>query len=60
MSVSKEELAIEIAQIDGVKVNNVDFTEAGEDEILQKLAADTASSDHKDSRLRLIRKRWSM
>lgn len=29
MFVSKEKLAIEIAQIDGVKVNNVDFGEAG-------------------------------
>lgn len=35
MFVSEEKLAIEIAQIDGVKVDNVDFGEAGEDEILQ-------------------------
>lgn len=32
---SKKELTIEIAQINCVKVDNVDFAEAGEDEVFQ-------------------------
>lgn len=32
---TKEELAVEVAEVDCVKINDVDFTEAGEDKILQ-------------------------
>ena len=35
MFVSKEELTIQVAQIDSVKINDVNFAEAGEDEVLQ-------------------------
>ena len=43
---TEEELAIEVAEIDGVKIDDVDLTEASEDKILQKLTADAAGTDH--------------
>jgi hypothetical protein len=48
---SEEKLTIQIAQVDGVKVDNVDFAEAGEDKVLQQLTADPARADKKNSRL---------
>lgn len=35
MLMSKQELAIEIAQINGIEVDDVDFAEPGEDEVFQ-------------------------
>lgn len=35
MFVAEEKLAIEVAQIDGVKVDDVDVTKAGHDQILE-------------------------
>ena len=35
MFISEEELSIEIAQVDGVEIDDVNFAEAGQDEILQ-------------------------
>ena len=32
---TEEELAVEVAEVDGVKVDDMDLTEASEDEILQ-------------------------
>ena len=37
---SEQKLAVEIAQVDGVEVNNMDFHESSEDEILKKFATD--------------------
>ena len=51
MLMSEQELAVQVAQVDGVEIDNVGFTEASEDEVLQKLTADTASTNHQDSRL---------
>ncbi len=42
---SKEELPVEIAQINGIKVDNVYLAKAGEHQILQQLAAYAASPD---------------
>ena len=51
MFVPEEKLAIEIAEIDGVKVDNVNLTETSEDNILQQLATDAAGTDHQNARL---------
>ena len=39
MFMSEKELTIEVAEIYGVEVDDVDLTEAGEREILQKLTS---------------------
>lgn len=51
MFVTKQKLTIEVAQIDGVQVNYVYFTETGEQEVLEQLAADAASADQEHARL---------
>lgn len=51
MLVAEQELAVEVAKIDGVEIDNVDFTEAGENEVLEQLAANAASSYHEHARL---------
>lgn len=53
MFLSKEELAVQVAEIDCVKVDDVNFTEAGEDKVLQKLAANSTSTNHQHSRLQI-------
>lgn len=42
---SEQELTIEIAQIDGVEIDDVNLTKAGEDEVLEQLAANATSSN---------------
>jgi hypothetical protein len=49
--VAEEELAIEIAQINRVEVDDVDLAEAGQDEVLEQLAADAAGAYHQHARL---------
>jgi hypothetical protein len=49
--VAEQELAIEVAQVDGVEVDDVDLAKAGEDKVLEELAADATSSHHQDARL---------
>lgn len=59
---TKKELAIEIAEVDRVQIDNVDFTKAGQKEILQQLAADAPSPDEEHSRLsqkRPLAMRWN-
>lgn len=51
MLITEQELAIKIAEVDGVKVDDVDFAEAGEDKVLEQLAANTAGSYHEHARL---------
>lgn len=46
MLVSKEELSIEIAEINRIEVNNVDLPKAGEDEVLEQLASNASSANH--------------
>lgn len=48
---SEEELAIEIAEVNRVEVDNVDLTEAGQDEVFEQFAADTAGTNHEHTRL---------
>lgn len=51
MLLTKEELTVEVAEVDGVQINDVDLTEAGENKILQQLAANSSSADHQNARL---------
>jgi hypothetical protein len=49
--IAEQKLPVEIAEIDGVQVDDVDLAKACEDEILEQLAADAASSHHQNARL---------
>jgi len=49
--VAKEELAVEVAQVYGIEIDNVHLAEAGEDEVLEEFAADATSADHEHTRL---------
>lgn len=51
MLITKEELPVEVAEINGVQVDNVDFAEANKDEVLQELTANSSSTDHQNARL---------
>lgn len=51
MLITEQKLAVEVAQVDGVEVDDVDFAEAGKHDVLEQLAADAASSNHKNARL---------
>lgn len=48
---AEEKLSIEIAEVDSVEIDDVDFAKAGEDEVLEQFAADAASADEQDARL---------
>lgn len=54
MLVAEQELAVEVAQVDCVEVDDVDFTESSEDEVLEQLTANAASSYHEHARLPLL------
>jgi hypothetical protein len=41
---AEEKLAVEIAEVDRIEVNDVNLAEAGKHEILEQLAADAACS----------------
>ena len=49
--VSEEELAVEVAQVDGVEIDDVDLAEAGQSEVLEQFAADAACADEQDAGL---------
>ena len=49
MLIAEQELAVEIAEVDGVEVYNVNRAKAGENEVLEEFAADAASSNHQDA-----------
>lgn len=48
---SEKELTIEVAEIYGVEVDDVDLTEAGEREVLQKLTSNTTGTNKQYPRL---------
>ena len=54
MLLPEEKLPIEVAEVDGVQINDVDFAEAGEDKILQKLTANPSSANHQNARLIIV------
>lgn len=51
MLVAEEELAIQIAQVNRIKIDDVNFAKAGKQEVLEQLAADTTSAHEQHSRL---------
>lgn len=51
MLITKKKLAIEVAEVDCVKIDDVDFAEAGKDKVLQEFAANASSADQQDPRL---------
>lgn len=46
MLMAEEELAIQVAEVYGIEIDNVDFSKAGEDEVLQQFAADATGANH--------------
>lgn len=52
--ITKEKLAIEIAQVDRIQVHDVYLAKSSKHEVLEKLAANATSSHHKYARLCLI------
>ena len=51
MFVTKKKLTIEIAEVDGVQIDNVDLAEAGENKVLQELATNSSGTDHQNAGL---------
>lgn len=49
MLIAEQKLPIEVAEVDGVEVDDVDFAEAGEHKVLEQFAADATSSHHKNA-----------
>jgi hypothetical protein len=50
---SEKELSVQVTEVNSVEIDNVNFAEAGKDEVFQKLAADTTSANQEDARLRI-------
>ena len=48
MSLAEQELAVEIADVDGVEVDHLDIFEAAQHQGLEQLATDAAGADHQD------------
>jgi hypothetical protein len=49
--IAEQKLAVEVAEVDGVKVDDVDFAKPGEHDVFEQLAAYAASSHHEHARL---------
>jgi hypothetical protein len=43
--VSEEKLAIEVAEVDCVEIDDMDFAKAGQGEVFEKFAADATGAD---------------
>jgi hypothetical protein len=52
MLLSEEELTIQVAQVDRIKVDNVYLSEAGHDKILEQFTPDSACANKKHSCLK--------
>jgi hypothetical protein len=48
---SKEKLTIEVAQIDGIEIDDLDLAEACEDKVFEKLTSDSTSTHHQHASL---------
>lgn len=53
---SEKELAVKITQVDGVKVDNMDFAEACQDEVFEELASNAAGANQQHARL--VKEKW--
>lgn len=51
MLMTEEELAVEVAKVDGIEIDDMDFAEPGQDEVLEEFTTDSASAHQQDSRL---------
>ena len=51
MLVTEEKLSIQITEVDGIQIDNVDLAEAGEDKVLQKFTANSSGADHQNAGL---------
>ena len=58
MLVAEQELAVEVAEVDGIEVYNVDFAEASKNKILEKLATNSTGADHEHASLRKPSQLW--
>jgi hypothetical protein len=50
--VTEKKLSVQVRKIDGIEVYNVYFAKADEDEILEQLATNSASTNHEHTSLR--------
>jgi hypothetical protein len=48
MLMTKEELAVEVAEVYGIQINDMNLSEASQDEVLQKFTSDATGSNHED------------
>jgi hypothetical protein len=46
---AEKKLTVQVAQVNGVEVNDVYFTKPSKQEVFEELAADSSSADEKDS-----------
>ena len=48
MLVSEEELSVQVTEIDGIEVHDVDFAEAGKHEVFQQFASNSSCANHQN------------
>lgn len=46
---SEQKLPVQVAQINGVKIDDVNLSKAGQDQILEQLASDATSANEENS-----------
>ena len=51
MLAPKQKLPVQVAEVDGVQVDNVNLPEASQNEVLEEFATDAASADHQNASL---------
>lgn len=51
MFLSEEKLTIQIAQVDCIKIDDVNLSEPGHDKVLEQFASDAASANEEYARL---------
>lgn len=49
---SKEKLAVQIREVDSVKIHDMNLSKASGDEVLKEFTSNTSSADYEDARLR--------
>jgi len=51
MLMSKEELSVQVAEIDCIEIHDMNLSEASKNQILEQFAANSTSSNHQDPSL---------
>jgi hypothetical protein len=49
MLVSEEELSVQVTEIDGIEVHDVDFAKASKHEVFQQFASNSSCANHQNS-----------